>query len=178
VTSSEWIPGPANTWNEFNHRDHIAGRKEGVNIKEIKEMIQLMNENGLSEIELEKDGLKIKLKKNIAGFIEQSIIAHDPRPMHAAPAREAATRETTKPAASAKNVIKSPMVGTFYAAPTPDAPPFVGVGSEVQVGQVVCIIEAMKLMNEIKSEVKGKIVEISVNNGDPVEFGQVVFVVE
>lgn len=150
----------------------------GVNIKEIKEMIQLMNENGLSEIELEKDGLKIKLKKNVSGYIEQSISAHDSRPMHAAPAREAATpKEAAKPAA-AKIVIKSPMVGTFYSAPTPDAAPFVAVGSEVQVGQVVCIIEAMKLMNEIKSEVKGKIVEISVNNGDPVEFGQVVFVVE
>ena len=77
-----------------------------------------------------------------------------------------------------KNTIKSPMVGTFYGAPTPDAPPFVQVGSEVKVGQVVCILEAMKLMNEIKSEVSGKIVEILVHNGDPVEFGQPIFILE
>ncbi len=149
-----------------------------MNIKEIKEMIQLMNENGLSEIELEKDGLKIKLKKNQAGYIEHSV-AHE---LRSAPApashREAAPpKESPKPTA-AKNAVKSPMVGTFYASPAPDAPPFLQVGMQVEVGQVVCIIEAMKLMNEIKSEVRGKVVEIAVNNGDPVEFGQVIFVVE
>jgi acetyl-CoA carboxylase biotin carboxyl carrier protein len=77
-----------------------------------------------------------------------------------------------------KTVIKSPMVGTFYSAPSPDAPPFVQAGSEIQVGQVICIVEAMKLMNEIKSEVKGKIVEILAHNGDPIEFGQPLFVFE
>lgn len=148
-----------------------------MNIKELKEMIQLMNENALTEIEIEKDGLKIKLKKNNGGFIEQSVIPYAMQ----APAQSAAAaeRESARPAASAaRNTIKSPMVGTFYSAPAPDAPVFVQVGSQVEVGQVICIIEAMKLMNEIKSEVKGKIVEIVVNNGDPVEFGQPLFIIE
>lgn len=151
-----------------------------MNIKEIKEMIQLMNENALSEIELEKDGLKIKLKKNSGGYIEQTVVQRETRtPASQGPAPVSEPREIQKPAAAAaKAMIKSPMVGTFYASPAPDAQPFVQVGSQVEVGQVICIIEAMKLMNEIKSEVRGKIVEIAVNNGDPVEFGQSLFVLE
>jgi oxaloacetate decarboxylase alpha subunit len=150
-----------------------------MNIKEIKEMIQLMNENDLSEFEMEKEGLKIRLKKGGSGAIESSIV-HEMRPLSMTPsAKEAASevKEFPKPTA-ARTVIKSPMVGTFYAAPAPDAPPFVQLGSEVQAGQVICIIEAMKLMNEIKSEVRGKVVEVLVNNGDPVEFGQPLFLVE
>jgi len=143
-----------------------------VNIKEIKEMIQLMNENNLTELELEKDGLKIRLKKNASGSFEQSIV-YETRPGSASRAVSA------KPApAAARPVIKSPMVGTFYAAPAPDAQAFLQVGSQLEVGQVICIIEAMKLMNEIKSEVRGKIAEILVNNGDPVEFGQPLFTLE
>ena len=143
-----------------------------MNIKEIKEMIQLMNENNLTELELEKDGLKIRLKKNASGFVEQSIV-YESRPGSSSRAASA------KPApAVAKPVIKSPMVGTFYAAPAPDAQAFVQVGSQIEVGQVICIIEAMKLMNEIKSEVRGKVAEILVNNGDPVEFGQPLFTLE
>ncbi len=150
-----------------------------MNIKEIKEMIQLMNENDLTELELEQDGLKIRLKKNASGFIEQSIV-REPRPMEGShPASAADIKETVKQAPpTAKPVIKSPMVGTFYAAPAPDAQAFIRVGSQVEVGQVVCVIEAMKLMNEIKSEVRGKIAEILVNNGDPVEFGQSLFSLE
>ena len=102
-------------------------------------------------------------------MIEQVVMA---APEASAPAPKAAA-----PAAN-RNGIKSPMVGTFYASPAPDAPPFVQVGSQVEVGQVICVIEAMKLMNEIKAEVRGKIVEISVHNGDPVEFGQTLFVLE
>ena len=145
-----------------------------MNIKEIKEMIQLMNENDLTELELEQDGLKIRLKKNASGFIEQSIV-HEPRPMEGShlPVSAADIKETAKQApAVAKPVIKSPMVGTFYAAPAPDAQAFVRVGSQVEVGQVICVIEAMKLMNEIKSEVRGKIAEILVNNGEYVSKGE------
>ncbi len=138
-------------------------------------MIQLMNENNLSEFELEKEGLKIRLRKGAGGAIEQSILPMD------APARLPApkTREQElKEQASSRLAAKSPMVGTFYSAPAPDAPSFVQVGSQIEVGQVICIIEAMKLMNEIKSDVRGKVVEISVQNGDPVEFGQTLFVLE
>ena len=150
-----------------------------MNLKEIKEMIQLMNENGLTEFEMEKDGLKIRLKKNLSGQIESTFVqsnAGGAQP--ASVSREAAIPgEALKPA-PARTAIKSPMVGTFYSSPAPDAPPFVQAGSQVEVGQVVCILEAMKLMNEIKSEVRGKIAEIPVSNGDPVEFGQPLFYLE
>lgn len=152
-----------------------------MNIKEIKEMIQLMNDNGLTEFELEKDGLKIRLKKTASGGYEQVMVPAHTQPAPGAQIARAqvpaAPVEAPKPAAN-RNVIKSPMVGTFYAAPAPDAQPFVQTGGSVDVGQVICVIEAMKLMNEIKSEVKGKIVEILVKNGEPVEFGQVLFVLE
>ncbi len=139
-------------------------------------MIQLMNENGLSEFEMEKDGLKIRLRKGPGGLMEPNIVYESrsvaqPQGVRS-PAKEGAA------ALAAKTTIKSPMVGTFYAAPAPDAAPFVQAGSVVEVGQVICVIEAMKLMNEIKSEVRGKVIEVLVHNGDPVEFGQPLFFVE
>ena len=151
-----------------------------MNIKEIKEMIQLMNENNLTELELEKDGLKIRLKKTAAGTIEPLVVQEARAASQASQvAREAAqNEEIPKPAAPVKASIKSPMVGTFYASPAPDAPPFMQVGQQVEIGQIVCVIEAMKLMNEIKSEVRGKISQVLVNNGDPVEFGQPLFLLE
>lgn len=136
-----------------------------------------MNENNLSEIEMEKEGEKIRLKKSASGAIEQSVIQERPVQYVQAARPAAEAPEAAKPAA-AKATIKSPMVGTFYSAPAPDAQPFVQPGAQVEVGQVICIIEAMKLMNEIKSEVRGKIAQVLVNNGDPVEFGQVLFVLE
>ena len=151
-----------------------------MNIKEIKEMIQLMNENNLIELELEKDGLKIRLKKTAAGTIESLVVQEALAASQASQiAREAVQKEEIlKASAPAKASIKSPMVGTFYASPAPDAPPFMQVGQQVEIGHVVCIIEAMKLMNEIKSEVRGKISQVLVNNGDPVEFGQPLFLLE
>ncbi len=150
-----------------------------MNIKEMKEMIQLMNENNLTEIELEKDGLKVRLKKGSGGSSDQ-VIYHETRPSNLAPRAQEVALEAAKPvvAPSKAILVKSPMVGTYYSAPAPDAPPFLQPGSQVEVGQVICIIEAMKLMNEIKSEVRGKVVELLVNNGDPVEFGQPLFRVE
>ncbi len=147
-----------------------------MNLKEIKEMLQLMNENNLTEFELEKEGLKIRLKK-VGSHIEQTYVPADPSHSAAAPKSQEGSKELPR-AGSGKTAVKSPMVGTFYASPAPDAPPFVQVGSQVEVGQVICVIEAMKLMNEIKSEVRGKIAEIPVHNGDPVEFGQALFFVE
>lgn len=144
-----------------------------MNLKEIKEMINLMNENNLVELELERDGLKIRLKKN-AGQIEQTITE-----VQALTARSKFVPEEQPVTGKEKLLeIKSPMVGTFYRASSPESAPFVDIGSEIHPGDVICIIEAMKLMNEIKAEVHGKIKEILVENGSPIEFGQVLFHVE
>ena len=145
-----------------------------MNLKEIREVINLMNENGLTEVEIEREGSKIKLKKTV----EVSA------PIYQAPTASPAAMEKIESIAEEKKSkdeykeIKSPMVGTFYAAPAPDAEAFVKLGQVVDIGQVVGIVEAMKLMNEIKSEVKGKIVEAPVENAQPVEFGQALFIVE
>jgi acetyl-CoA carboxylase biotin carboxyl carrier protein len=146
-------------------------------IKEIKDMLNLMNENNLAELEVEKDGLRIKLKKASAGF--EKTVEFVSAPAGAGPAASQAAPRTAEKA-SDKNVveIKAPMVGTFYRAPSPEAPAYANIGDQIEPGQVICIIEAMKLMNEIKSEVKGKIVDIQVDNGEPIEFGQVLYVVE
>jgi len=147
-----------------------------MNVKELKEMIALMNENGLTEIEIEREGQRIRLKKGFSGTPEvtQEKIFVQP------PQATAAAVPVKEPEAVKSNLIeiKAPMVGTFYRAPAPEAPPFVEKGGTIEPGQVVCIIEAMKLMNEIKSEVKGRIVDILVENAQPVEFGHVLFVIE
>ena len=142
-------------------------------IKEIKDMINLMNENGLAELEIEKDGMRIRLKKSGSGY--EKAVDFIPQP---APAAQQAA-EAPKVQAKANTIeIKSPMVGTFYRSPSPEAPAYVNVGDNIEVGQVLCIIEAMKLMNEIKSEIKGRIIDIHVENAEPVEFSQVLFIVE
>jgi len=142
-----------------------------VNIKELKEMIHLMNENDLSEVEVEKEGMRIRLKKGPGGTIEQSSEAIIPKQRPPEPQAAPVEKKNT-------TEIKAPMVGTFYRAPSPDTNPYVEIGDKIDKGQVICIIEAMKLMNEIKSEIKGKVVDIAVENGNPVEFGQVLYVVE
>jgi oxaloacetate decarboxylase alpha subunit len=137
----------------------------------IEEMLELMESRGLVELEMEHQGMRIRLKKGSAGPAPQVVeyVAGIPQQASAkAKAGEEARRAG----------IKSPMVGTFYRAPAPDAPAFAEVGQEIEVGQVVCIIEAMKLMNEIKSDVAGRITEVLVENGAPVEFGQPLFLVE
>ena len=150
-----------------------------MNLKEIREMINLMNENDLMEIEIEREGTKVKIKKASGELPE---ISSRRRPAEYTVETQVAPKpveESTSPASSSKRKeIPSPMVGTFYRAPSPEAPPFVEVGQMVEPGQVVCIIEAMKLMNEIKAEVRGKIVEVMVENAHPVEFGQALFIVE
>lgn len=143
-----------------------------MNLKEIKEMINLMNENDLLELELERDGLKVRLKKS-SGQLQQIITTSEAPAMKPQALKE-------EPVFKKQELIeiKSPMVGTFYRASSPESAPFVDTGSEIQPGEVICIIEAMKLMNEIKAEVKGRIKEILVENGNPVEFGQALFRVE
>lgn len=147
-----------------------------MNLKELKEMINLMNENNLVEIEIEREGLRIRIKKGISGVPEITQERYIIQPSEIAPAA-APTKEAELP--TVKRVeIKAPMVGTFYRAPAPDALPFVEIGDEIEPGQVICIIEAMKLMNEIKAEVKGRVVEILVENAEPVEFGQSLLLIE
>ena len=148
-----------------------------MNMKEIKEMINLMNENNLMELEVEKDGMRIRLKKTASGqdlyngpiMVERERLPQS-RALESAESMERAAEKTLE--------IKAPMVGTFYRAPSPEAPPYVEVGQMVEPGQVICVIEAMKLMNEIKSEIKGKVLEVLVDNSEPVEFGQSMFLIE
>ena len=148
-----------------------------MNLKEIREMINLMNENDLTEIEVEREGTKIKIKKSSTEAIEsiRKFPAEHHIETHISSVAGEETAQTVNPN---REEIKSPMVGTFYRSPSPEAPPFIDIGQTVEVGQVVCIVEAMKLMNEIKSEVKGKIVDIPVDNAQPVEVGQTLFTVE
>ena len=151
-----------------------------MNLKEIKEILALMNENNLNEIEIERDGLKLKLKKSAGNELVVSHPTHYAVESLPAPKAVPVAAPVSGAAEASKNNkdIKSPMVGTFYRAASPEAEAFVEVGQTVEVGQVVCIVEAMKLMNEIKSEVRGKVVEVAVQNAEPVEFGQTLFVVD
>ena len=147
-----------------------------VDLKDIKAIIDLMRKNDLSVFEMEKDGFRLKLQKGIG---EQ--------PVSMMPAQTAPTLQNSPPNASVAHPVSapvetshlrdivSPMVGTFYRAASPDASPFVDVGKEVTEETVVCIIEAMKVMNEIKAETKGVIAEIVAENGKPVQFGQVLY---
>ncbi|MCA9405760.1 MAG: acetyl-CoA carboxylase biotin carboxyl carrier protein [Candidatus Omnitrophica bacterium] len=150
-----------------------------MNLKEIREMINLMNDNDLTEIEVEREGTKIKLKKASGEYIVEPA---RPRPIEYRQEAQPAELPAGGAGADAANAntkeITSPMVGTFYRSPSPESPPFVEVGQIVEVGQVVCIIEAMKLMNEIKSEIRGKVVAAPIDNAQPVEFGQPLFVIE
>jgi len=157
-----------------------------MDIKEIKGIIDLMRKNGLSEFEYEKDGTKIRIRRGPDG--EPQVIASSPGlipapavlpvtagvPMAVAPAAPAPA-PAAAPAASTLPSINSPMVGTFYSSPAPDAPPYVEVGTMVNAETVVCIIEAMKVMNEIKAEMSGTIVEVLAESGKPVEFGKPLF---
>ena len=147
-----------------------------MNVKEIKELLELMAEHNVGEIEIEKDNAKIKLRKMASGqIVMQSappMIAPAPSLIHAA-APAAAPAASGQPATEeGVTIVRSPMVGTFYAAPAPDQPPYVSVGKAVKTGDTLCIIEAMKLMNEIKSEMGGTVVEILVQNGQTVEYDQ------
>ena len=147
-----------------------------MNIKEIKEIIELMKENNIREFEIERDGLRISLKRGMAGG-QEVITVTQPSQQLQVPI-ESKTEEQKEQVSDNISYITSPMVGTFYSSPAPDAASYADIGQNVNVNEVICIIEAMKVMNEIKSEVKGRIKEILVKNGEPVEFGQPLFAVE
>ena len=153
-----------------------------MELKDIKAVIDLMKKNDLSVFEMEKDGFKLKLQK---GAGDQTVFSAPtnglPASVSAAPSVAPAPVSPAAPAAppaekgASLSEIVSPMVGTFYRAGSPESPPFVEIGKEVTEETVVCIIEAMKVMNEIKAETKGVIAEIVAESGKPVQFGQVLF---
>jgi acetyl-CoA carboxylase biotin carboxyl carrier protein len=144
-----------------------------MDIEQIKQIIELMKENDLAEFSMEKDGLSIHIKRGSGGVVTQTVAA---APV-AVPAAAAAPPPVAAPPAENLVQIKAPMVGTFYRSASPDSPPFAEIGQAVDEESVVCIIEAMKVMNEIKAEVKGVIVDVLVDNGKPVEYGQPLFTV-
>jgi acetyl-CoA carboxylase biotin carboxyl carrier protein len=157
-----------------------------VDLKDIKAIIDLMKKNSVSEFELEKEDFKIKLKRNANGgpapvaYEEAPIVTYAP-PIALAPAAGSTGGAPTTAggassgANSGEQEIKSPMIGTFYRSPSPEAGPYVEVGMEVNPETVVCIIEAMKVMNEIKAEARGIITQVLIENAKPVEFGQPLF---
>lgn len=150
-----------------------------MDLKEIRTLIELMKKNGLSVFKMERDDFKITLKTAEAQKIQTIPAATAPPPTPSAPTIQPQIPDPSpapppSPSAALKE-IKSPMVGTFYVAPSPEAQPFVSVGAQVTPETVVCIIEAMKVMNEIKAEVSGTIAEVCAENGKPVQFGEVLF---
>lgn len=157
-----------------------------MELKEIKELIKLVSEAGVSEVEVERGDFKIAIKKVEEKILVQSTapVMQQPVVMQAAPvapvasAPAAPAAPVTTETASNLITIKSPMIGTFYKTPSPDKPAFVNVGDEIKPGKVLCIVEAMKLFNEIESEVSGRIVKILVENASPVEYDQPLFLVE
>jgi acetyl-CoA carboxylase biotin carboxyl carrier protein len=143
-------------------------------LKEIKTIIDLMKKNDLSVFEIEREGFRLKLQKGAAAETPATPAATHASPKPAAPQEMPATAPKPIESAPLKDIV-SPMVGTFYRSGAPDAQPFVDVGSEVTEDTVVCIIEAMKVMNEIKAETAGIIAEAIAENGKPVQFGEVLF---
>jgi acetyl-CoA carboxylase biotin carboxyl carrier protein len=157
-----------------------------LDLKQIKQIIELMKRSELSEFAVEEEGFKLKIRRGMNGFpVVASGHPANPSFVHAEPAAPAPTASQLPPAASAESAeepgigyIKSPMVGTFYRAASPESKPFADIDTKVVENSVVCIIEAMKIMNEIQSETKGTILEVLVENGQPVEYGQKLFKVK
>lgn len=164
-----------------------------LKVQELKELIRALDQSSVDELKIEQDGAKLLLRKNQTTTVvaEKSVKSSEvlPSPTEqpespkatlevvSTPSKEESKPED-KPAAENVHTIKSPMVGTFYAAPSPDADPYVNKGDQVKEVSIVCIVEAMKLMNEIEAEVNGKIIEVLAEDGELVEYGQPLFVVE
>ena len=167
---------------------------DGKDLQELRELVEFLKASGIAEFEMERPDLKVGLKfvgAPVSGGVDASQLAAllaasrgpAPAPTHApiaiaaaaAPAAETAKAPSEEDGA---HIVKSPIVGTFYASPSPDSPAFVAVGDTVSVGKVLCIVEAMKLMNEIESDAAGKIVKVFVQAGQPVEYGQPLFAIK
>ena len=159
-----------------------------MDIRKVKKLIELLEESGIAEIEIKEGEEAVRISRLPTGGAQlHQVPAYAPPPYVPAPASPAgaalgggagaAPREEPRPRPN-EHVVTAPMVGTFYAAATPGSKPFVDIGDEVKVGQVLCIIEAMKMMNQIEADKAGRITSIMAKNGDPVEFGQPLFVIE
>jgi acetyl-CoA carboxylase biotin carboxyl carrier protein len=160
-----------------------------MDIRKIKKLIELLQESGIAEIEIKEGEEAVRIARMPTGpagtqyvgvpGLQHGMPAHmmAPTAAAAAAAAESAASAPAKPRTN-EHVVTAPMVGTFFAAPSPGAKPFVEIGEEVKVGQVLCIIEAMKMMNQIESDKTGRVTAILVKNGEPVEFGQPLFIIE
>ncbi len=160
-----------------------------MDIKEIQSLIKFVAKSGASEVKLEMEDFKITIRTGSAPstpettFVQQIPMAQSPMvpppPVVQEPVKEAAPTESTPESDDSKYLtIKSPIIGTFYRKPSPDKPPFVEVGQDIKKGDVLCVIEAMKLFNDIESDVSGKVVKILVDDSSPVEFDQPLFLVD
>lgn len=154
-----------------------------MDIRKVKKLIELLEESGIAEIEIKEGEESVRISRMpTGGAATQMYSLAAPQAIAApAPAASPAAAATATPAAPARSsghVVTAPMVGTFYSAATPGAKPFVSLGDEVKVGQVLCIIEAMKMMNQIESDKAGRITSVIAQNAEPVEFGQPLFVIE
>jgi acetyl-CoA carboxylase biotin carboxyl carrier protein len=155
-----------------------------MDIRKVKKLIELLEESGIAEIEISEGEESVRISRYPAsGAHPASVLHYAPAPMAApqaalAAAPAAPVAAVPAPAAKADHTVTAPMVGTFYSAATPGAKAFVDIGSEVNVGDTLCIIEAMKMMNQIESDKTGRVTAILVKNGDPVEFGQPLFIIE
>ena len=160
-----------------------------MDLKEIQTLVKLVSNSKVDHLEIDKKDFSLKIKKNAQKTevvsLGQPTVAQAPQPIPVAatPAPQAeskpASENTEEASAEPQGVeVKSPMIGTFYRSPSPDKPSFVEVGDEIRVGQVICIVEAMKLFNEIESEVAGKVVKVCVDDASPVEYDQPLFIVE
>jgi acetyl-CoA carboxylase biotin carboxyl carrier protein len=164
---------------------HPKAEKSHLDLHEIKKLLEMIERSPITEFELVDKDLKIRISKNGTGSQAIHMVQAPAIPM-AAPVPSAAAAPAAAlpvaPAAEAQKThvvdVKSPMVGTFYRAPSPDAEPYVRMGDRVEPGKVLCIVEAMKLMNELECEIRGRIVEVLMENAQPVEFGQVLFRVD
>ena len=163
-----------------------------MNQKELKELIEFLIEKDIAEFELERGDVKMRLKRGTESSPAVAVgstpfIAVHPAPAAAMPIAQVPAPSSSAPPASSKatpesveedlSIVRSPIVGTFYESPSPGSPPFVKAGDKVTVGQVLCIVEAMKLMNEIESDVAGEVVKKLVANGQPIEYGQELFAI-
>jgi acetyl-CoA carboxylase biotin carboxyl carrier protein len=164
----------------------VKQQGDSMDLKYIKQLLELVENSTVNEIEVEEKGQKVRITKTPSGAIMPGF--HMPALPHQvmmpapdqAPAAPASATPETKSASDTKKYheIKSPIVGTFYSAPSPESPAYVDIGTTVKQNTVLCIVEAMKLMNEIESDVSGTIAKVMVENGKPVEYGQVLFLIE